>query len=313
MQKISRCALFFSILFATASVSAGGEEEARVHFRRGNLKYTEGDIDGALAEFQLAQALSPTYKLLYNIGQCYVELGRLEEAHETFTEYLSEGAADIPSDRRAEVELSLADLEKRVADGEGVAAAETDAETGRGEESQPEPAPAYVPDPRAADLTLPARPGDMAERDWFGVNERDMTRYNRLKTRRPELSLTDHLVEQSKESKGLMWGEIGAGVLTGAGAGALVAGLVIEDYDLAAGGAAGGIFFGLGLVALLIIDAVDIGTPRVLYPARLEAAKNSGAHVAPAAAPPPQTEQVPVEESASAETTSNDEAPPAQE
>ena len=128
----------------------------------------------------------------------------------------------------------------------------------------------YVPDPRAGNLALTQRPADMTERDWFGVSEQEMRRYESLTLQDMDLTLTAHLMEASRESTALMWGEIAAGVLTGASAGTMIGGYAVDNYYVAGAGLGGAIFFGLGLTALLIIDVIDIGSADLLYPKRLE-------------------------------------------
>ncbi|MGW8257673.1 MAG: hypothetical protein ACWGMZ_09330, partial [Thermoguttaceae bacterium] len=90
--------LFFAWAWA-APAFASAEEDALVHFRKGTLAYTEGEIDTALAQFQLAFAIKPSFKIRYNIGQCLMELKRLPEAYEMFILYLVEGDDEIEAAR----------------------------------------------------------------------------------------------------------------------------------------------------------------------------------------------------------------------
>ncbi|MDD5308705.1 MAG: tetratricopeptide repeat protein [Deltaproteobacteria bacterium] len=272
------------VVLAALPAIADNEEEARVHFRVGAVKYTEGNVDAALAEFQLAYTLNPSYKILYNIGQCYMEQERFEKAYEAFSKYLSGGKDEVPADRKAEVEKTLQDIKTKLG-GKVPKIAQKPAAP-----LPPPPAPAkapppppaqakpprpsaeaYVPDPRAADQTLSARPADMSERDWYGVSAKDMRRFEAEAKGRPDLMLGQYLEERSRESWGLTLGEI----LTGAGAGAGVAvglgGYLGGAKNVGNAGVAvvlGGV---VALVTQLIIDAVDIGEPRLLYPKRLKA------------------------------------------
>ena len=59
-----------------------------------------------------AYKLSPAFKLLYNIGQVDVALGRSVEAVDAFDRYLKQGAAAIPEERRREV---AAEIDKQLA------------------------------------------------------------------------------------------------------------------------------------------------------------------------------------------------------
>src|SRR3954470_7819868 len=49
-------------------------KEATTRFERGLALYDDGDFDAALVEFNRAYSLSPTYKILYNIGK--IERGK---------------------------------------------------------------------------------------------------------------------------------------------------------------------------------------------------------------------------------------------
>ena len=89
--------------------------DAKKHFRRGVELYEEQDYRGALAEFERAYELSPSYKVLYNIGQANFQLQSYPKALDAFDLYLERGGAEIPSGRRKEVEESRAKLRARIA------------------------------------------------------------------------------------------------------------------------------------------------------------------------------------------------------
>lgn len=90
-------------------------EEARARVHRGLELYDEGEYRLALIELERANKILPSYKLLYNIGQVYMQLGQHARAHMTLRRYLADGASEIPSARRAEVEGDIATLAKRIA------------------------------------------------------------------------------------------------------------------------------------------------------------------------------------------------------
>jgi tetratricopeptide (TPR) repeat protein len=89
-------------------------EEARSRFQAGVQLFHEGSFDAALAEFRKAYSLAPSYRVLYNIAQVQFELHDYVEALKTFRQYLQEGGADIPPERRAQVEGEVQKLERRV-------------------------------------------------------------------------------------------------------------------------------------------------------------------------------------------------------
>ena len=89
-------------------------EEGTQHFQRGVTLYREGDLNGALVEFRRAYELSPSFKILYNIGQAEVQLGHYVEAIAAFEQYLATGGSQVPSARRTEVSEDLQRLRQRV-------------------------------------------------------------------------------------------------------------------------------------------------------------------------------------------------------
>lgn len=89
---------------------------ARQHYERGLALVEQRSFDAALAEFDLAYAKSPHFAVLYNIGLCQVALGQPLPAVEALSRYLSEGAAEVPAERRSQVEAQIAALQARFAE-----------------------------------------------------------------------------------------------------------------------------------------------------------------------------------------------------
>jgi hypothetical protein len=77
--------------------------------------YQEDDFRGALIEFSRAYELAPNWAVLYNVGQSHYQLREYATALRTLERYLDEGGDKVAGDRRAEVELELAELRARVA------------------------------------------------------------------------------------------------------------------------------------------------------------------------------------------------------
>jgi hypothetical protein len=96
-----------------APPSAAAQAEGREHFTRGLALYREGNFGGALAEFQRAYDVAPSYRILFNLGQADYELQDYAGALKAFARYLDEGADKVPANRRAEVQKTLRDLEQR--------------------------------------------------------------------------------------------------------------------------------------------------------------------------------------------------------
>jgi hypothetical protein len=99
---------------AAAQAAGPAVDEAQAHFRRAVDLYRDGDMAGALVEFSRAHDLVPSYKILYNLGQVSYELRDYAAAVRYYRAYLTEGGADVPPDRRREVEADLPRLETRV-------------------------------------------------------------------------------------------------------------------------------------------------------------------------------------------------------
>jgi hypothetical protein len=103
-----------AVLAAAPALAQTKVEEARQHFKRGTELYDEGNYRGALVEFQRAYDLSPNYKLLYNMGQVYLELQDYAKAGRNLNRYLTEGGNEVPAARRDEVTKQLERLKNRV-------------------------------------------------------------------------------------------------------------------------------------------------------------------------------------------------------
>jgi tetratricopeptide (TPR) repeat protein len=103
---------FFAVLLAAAPALAQ-PEDAGTHFRRGVELFKEADFRAALIEFKRANELSPNFRVLYNIGQCQLELQDYAGALRSYTRYLE--SREVPPDRRAAVEATVKKLQTRVA------------------------------------------------------------------------------------------------------------------------------------------------------------------------------------------------------
>lgn len=73
-------------------------------------KYAE-----ALAEFERAYTLAPSFRISYNIGLSHSALGDARAAVEAFGNYLREGGERIPAARRKQVEAEIARLSQQLA------------------------------------------------------------------------------------------------------------------------------------------------------------------------------------------------------
>lgn len=89
--------------------TAAEKKKAGEHFGRGLELYNEGNFAGALVEFDRAYELAPNYRVLFNIGQVKYQLQDYPGAMAAFQQYLKDGGAQIPADRR---EIVLKDIER---------------------------------------------------------------------------------------------------------------------------------------------------------------------------------------------------------
>jgi len=99
---------------AAAAAQASDEEQARALFKQGVQQFDDNQYEQALAAFQQADRLNPSWKIAYNIGQCQAALKRYGLAIEAFERYLAEGGDEIPEDRRTKVIDELSQFRKMV-------------------------------------------------------------------------------------------------------------------------------------------------------------------------------------------------------
>lgn len=101
------------VILACASVGSAQpspEEQAKEHFERGVALYEDGSMDGALVEFERAYELVPTYRLLFNLAQVQAESHNYVRARTLFKRYLAEGGAEVPQERREQVNEEIVRL-----------------------------------------------------------------------------------------------------------------------------------------------------------------------------------------------------------
>jgi tetratricopeptide (TPR) repeat protein len=122
MKRIGAGLLFLHVCLAalpaqaeSGPASGSSVDQARGHFERGAALFKEGSFDAALAEFKRAYEIVPNYKVLYNIGQSQIERHDYVAALRAFEDYLRQGAADVPAERREAVEREITNLKTRVA------------------------------------------------------------------------------------------------------------------------------------------------------------------------------------------------------
>ena len=88
---------------------------ARRHFERGEKLFALGRFDDALEEYQTAFDAKPLPGFLYNIGQCYRNLGDYDQAIFSFKKYLK---LEPEASNKEAVERLIEELEEKKAQGE---------------------------------------------------------------------------------------------------------------------------------------------------------------------------------------------------
>jgi tetratricopeptide (TPR) repeat protein len=100
----------------TASADDPATRAARRHFERGEKLFALGKFDEALEEYQSAFDAKPLPGFLYNIGQCYRNIGDLDQAIFSFKKYLN---LEPEAANKEAVEQLIVELEDKKAKGEG--------------------------------------------------------------------------------------------------------------------------------------------------------------------------------------------------
>ena len=89
---------------------------ARRHYERGEKLFALGKFDEALDEYQEAFDAKPLPGFLYNIGQCYRNLGDYDQAIFSFNKYLK---LQPDADNKDAVQQLITELEDKKARGDG--------------------------------------------------------------------------------------------------------------------------------------------------------------------------------------------------
>jgi tetratricopeptide (TPR) repeat protein len=115
---IIRLFAMLALLFAVTSAHAEdlSTKAAKRHFDRGEKLFALGKFDDALDEYQKAFDAKPIPDFLFNIGQCYRNLGDYQQAIFSFKKYLKL-EPDAPD--KDKVEKLIDDLEEKQERGDG--------------------------------------------------------------------------------------------------------------------------------------------------------------------------------------------------
>jgi hypothetical protein len=121
LRAVSRAVRIVLIVVALLETVGGAQadeqdpkEIARGRVREGNTLYDQGRHEEALGRYREAYAAYPSPKILFNVGQTLLRLGRDVEAAAAFDRFLADGKDTAP-ELRQEAEKTLAGLKARVA------------------------------------------------------------------------------------------------------------------------------------------------------------------------------------------------------
>ncbi len=179
------------------------EKAARTLFEKAERSFNVGKFEEALSHYQAAYEELPLPAFLFNVAQCYRNLGNHERALFFYQRYLS---LDPNAPNRKMVEDLLVEQQREVADAQ--------ATTPTPPPTAPSPSPADYSPPRTPDLS--ARNPQPSPRN---VATTPAVRASAKK-------------DKDEEGSGMLWLWIGGGVVV---AGALAAVLLLGGGDLPSG------------------------------------------------------------------------------
>lgn len=133
LRTLALLALLFAVSPRVARADDPATRASKRHFDRGEKLFALGKFDEALDEYQKAFDAKPIPDFLFNIGQCYRNLGDYQQAIFSFKKYLKL-EPDAPD--KEKVDKLIDDLEEKQERGEGQKL------VGKKEEPPPPPPPA---------------------------------------------------------------------------------------------------------------------------------------------------------------------------
>jgi tetratricopeptide (TPR) repeat protein len=134
VRILALLALLLAVAPRTAFAEDSAMKAAKRHFDRGEKLFALGRFDDALEEYEKAFDAKPIPDFLFNIGQCYRNLGDYDQAIFSFKKYLKL-EPDAPD--KDKVEKLIGDLEEKKERGEGQKLVK--------KPDEPPPRPAHTP------------------------------------------------------------------------------------------------------------------------------------------------------------------------
>ena len=149
-----------------AAAAGGSDRPGRARFAMAEAKFNLGRFEEAVVDYQAAYEAEPLPAFLFNIGQCYRNVGNYERAQFYFRRYVE---LDPRSPNRPDAEQLIAEMDRLAAGRRGAELASSSALT-----SLPAPVPGSEPAPAFAPVVAhtrddAARSRPIYRRPWFWV------------------------------------------------------------------------------------------------------------------------------------------------
>ncbi|HTQ05304.1 MAG TPA: PEGA domain-containing protein [Polyangiaceae bacterium] len=96
---------------APARADEDPKKVARQHYEAGADAMKKGDYAGARKEFEAAYAVSPNFRVFFDIAEADLGLGLPEDALDAFQRFLADGGEQVPPKQREQVTQQIAQLE----------------------------------------------------------------------------------------------------------------------------------------------------------------------------------------------------------
>lgn len=115
-RRLLQAAALASMLVTTRGFAQtpGQVDDARKHYEAGLQLTREESYEAALAEFERAYQIAPSYRILYNIGSLRRQLNDFAGAKRALDQYLADGATSIEPKRVDEVKADLQAIAARI-------------------------------------------------------------------------------------------------------------------------------------------------------------------------------------------------------
>ena len=102
-------AVAFVALAVPAQAADSEKTAAKAHFEAATRLYDIHEYAKALDEYKAAYLAKPDPAFLFNVGQCYRKLGKLDQALEFYREYLKKAPPDDPNRPNVEARIRNTD------------------------------------------------------------------------------------------------------------------------------------------------------------------------------------------------------------